>query len=142
MARFRIAPEGDTEGWMPLNQPSRTESGPGQAVPVEIAPVDLFQSAVDASVLPKGTDLRDGTYNGRVFAVRDVPATVDERGYVDIELLGQSYNIFTHDKRLRTEIRNRVSSDGKLSFHGELGTYKEAWQFLLHGPEWLVPPAK
>jgi len=141
-AEFRIAGEGDKAAWMPLSQPSRTESGSGHPVPVETSLVDLFQSAVEASGLPAGTDLRDGACSGRVLCVRDAPAAMNDRGHVDIELLGQSYNVFTHDKRLRSEIRKRVSHGGKLSFYGELGTYKDRWQFLIHGPEWLVPPAK
>jgi len=139
LARFQVA-KGDSPGaWMPLNQPSRTEAGPGQPVPVKTTPVDLFAAAIAPEKLPASTDIRDGSFNGRVMAVREAPATINDQGHVNIQLRGQEYNVFTHDKDLRSEIRQRVHRDGHLSFYGELGTFRGRWQFLLHGPEWLIP---
>ncbi|MEI6070208.1 MAG: endonuclease/exonuclease/phosphatase family protein [Verrucomicrobiae bacterium] len=135
-ARFRTVDDGARDRWMPLNQPSLTGSGPGRPIRVETSLVDLFDCAVWISELPAGTNLRDGSYDGRVFFV-EAPATIDDSGYVRVRVLGEDYDIFTHDKDLRLLIRKQASS-GSLGFFGELGTYRGHWEFLLHGKEWLA----
>jgi hypothetical protein len=137
LARFRTVDDGDRDRWMPLNQPSVTEAGPGTPIRVETSAVDLFDSAVQTAGLPADTNLRDGTFDGRVFFV-DAPATVDARGFVQVRVLGEDYDVFTHDKDLRPLVRERARNDASLRFYGELGTYRGRWQFLLHGKEWLV----
>lgn len=139
MARFRTVEDGKKDRWMPLNQPSLVATGPGTPVPVDTSLVDLFDSAVQADKLPPGTDLRDGSFDGRVFLV-DAPASVDEKGYVHVQLLGKDYDIYTHNQDLRPVIRERAQNDSKLGFYGELCTYRGHWQFIIHGKEWLVPP--
>jgi len=136
-ARFRTVEDGDRSRWMPLNQPSLTDAGPETPVRVETSPVDLFASAIQTDKLPAGTNLRDGTFDGRVFFV-SAPATLDGRGFVHVRVLGGDYDVFTHDKDLRPLVRERAKNDSRLSFYGELGTYRGRWQFLLHGKEWLV----
>jgi len=139
MARFRTVEDGRKDRWMPLNQPSLLATGPGTPVRVDTSLVDLFDSAVQADKLPPGTDLRDGSFDGRVFLV-DAPATVDEKGYVHVQLLGKDYDIYTHNQDLRPVIRERAQKDSKLGFYGELCTYRGRWQFIIHGKEWLMPP--
>ncbi|MEI6035255.1 MAG: endonuclease/exonuclease/phosphatase family protein [Verrucomicrobiae bacterium] len=136
-ARFRTVGDGARDRWMPLNQPSLTESGPGTPVRVQTSAVDLFDCAVKTSELPPGTNLRDGSFDGRVFFV-EAPATVDERGYVHVQVLGGDYDVFSHDKDVRPLVRYQAKSDARLSFFGELGTYRGRWQFLVHGKEWLT----
>lgn len=139
MAGFRTVEEGKKDRWMPLNQPSLVATGPGTPVRVDTSLVDLFDSAVQADKLPPGTDLRDGSFDGRVFLV-EAPASVDAKGYVHVQLLGKDYDIYTHNQDLRPVIRERAQKDSKLGFYGELCTYRGRWQFLIHGKEWLVPP--
>jgi hypothetical protein len=138
MARFRTVEDGDKTRWMPLNQPSLTETGPEAPVPAAASVVDLFASALKTSKLPPDTAMRDGTFDGRVFFV-EAPATVDEHGFVHVSVLGADYDVFTHDQDLRPRIREQAKADGRLSFYGELGTYRGHWQFMLHGKEWLAP---
>jgi len=138
-ANFRTVNDADKSRWMPLNRPSVVDSSPGEPVRVETSTVDLFASATPTAKLTPNTTLRDGTRNGRVFLV-EAPATVDERGFVHVTVLGEEYDVFTHDQNLRPEIRERAKTNGKLSFYGELGTYRDQWQFVIHGKEWLVPP--
>jgi len=139
-ARFRTVSANDREHWMPLNQPSRIETGPGAPVPVETSVVDLFDSALSFEDLPPGTSIRDGTFDGRVFLV-EAPATVNERGFVSITLGGEEYDVFTHNQDLRPLIRAEASEKGKLRFYGELGRYRGRWQFVLHGKEWFLGSA-
>jgi len=137
VARFRTVDDADRGRWMPLNRPGLTETGPEDPVRVETSTVDLFASATPTSKLPPETTLRDGSFDGRVFFV-EAPATVDERGFVHVSLLGEDYDVFTHDQDLRPRIRERAKTDGRLSFYGELGAYRGRWQFVLHGKEWLA----
>jgi hypothetical protein len=116
------------------------ESSPEEPVRVETSTVDLFASATPISKLPAGTALRDGSFNGRVFFV-EAPATVDERDIVRVKVLGEEYEIYTHEQNLRPAIRERAKKDGRLRFYGELGTYRDRWQFLIHGKEWLADGA-
>jgi endonuclease/exonuclease/phosphatase family metal-dependent hydrolase len=140
LARFRTV-DGDKSRWMPLSRPSTAETGSDAPVRVDTSPVDLFASALKTSALAPGTALRDGSFTGRVFFV-EAPATVDPRGFVHVQVLGESYDVFTHDKDLRPKIRDRAKTDGRLVFYGELGTYRGRWQFLVHGKEWLAASSK
>jgi hypothetical protein len=135
-ARFRKLETAETDKWMALSRPSETESGSGTPVTVATSPVDLFANAIRPAALPPGADLRDGTYTGRVFEI-EAPAFVNERGHVKITLGGQDYDVFSHRKELRDALRARARSEGTLRFYGELGQYRGAWQFVLHGEEWL-----
>lgn len=136
-ARFRTVNDGDKSRWMPLNQPSLTENGAGTPIRVENSVVDLFDTALKISDLPSETNLRDGSYDGRIFYV-EAPATVDARGFVRVHVLGEDYDVFTHDRDLRKFIKDLAKTDGYICFYGELGTYKGRWQFLLHGKEWFI----
>ena len=138
LARFRTVEDGDKSRWMPLSKPSTAETGPDAPLRVDTSAVDLFAAAPKTSELAPATALRDGSFDGRVFFV-EAPATVDPRGFVHVNVLGNSYDVFTHDKDLRPKIRDRAKADGKLAFYGELGTYRGRWQFLVHGKEWLAP---
>ena len=140
IAAFRTVDTRDKTRWMSLTQPSVVESSPEEPVRVETSTVDLFASATPISKLPAGTALRDGSFNGRVFFV-EAPATVDERDIVRVKVLGEEYEIYTHDQNLRPAIRERAKKDGRLRFYGELGTYRDRWQFLIHGKEWLADGA-
>lgn len=136
-ARFRTVEDGDKSRWMALNKPSTTEAGSDAPVRVEISTVNLFDTAVRTATLPPETALRDGSYNGRVFFVEG-PASVDDQGIAHVSVLGQDYEIFTHDKDLRPAIREQIKKDSRLGFYGELGTYRGRWQFVLQGKEWLA----
>ncbi|MBE2204141.1 MAG: endonuclease/exonuclease/phosphatase family protein [Chthoniobacterales bacterium] len=135
-ARFRTVDDGDKSRWMALNKPSVSEAESDAPIPVETSPVNLFDTALKTAELPPETALRDGSYNGRVFFVEG-PASIDERGIAHVVVLGQDYEIFTHDKDLRPAIREQIRKDSRVSFYGELGTYRGRWQFVLHGKEWF-----
>ncbi len=139
VARFRTVDNGARDRWMPLSQPSRTATGPGTPLEVETSTVDLFASAPSPETLPEGADLRDGSFTGRVLRV-DAPARIDPRGIVHVTVLGEEYDIFTHKRDLRPEIRDQVRKTGRLVFHGELALYRGRWEFILHGREWLEAP--
>ncbi len=135
-ARFRVVETRDKDKWLPLTRPSETENGPEVAVAVETAPVDLLANALRYDKLPADTNIRDGSYNGRVFLV-EAPGRVNERGHVKVTLGGEEYDVFSHQKEVRDEVRGRARSQPLVRFYGELGTYRGNWQFVIHGREWL-----
>lgn len=135
-ARFRTVETHDKDKWMPLEKPSQVDAGPAAALQVDTSPVDLFANAVKFSALPKGTDIRDGTYNGRIFLIEE-PCYVDDKGHVKVKLADQEYDVFSHQKELRDEMRTKARAQSLVRFYGELGQYKGTWQFVLQGKEWL-----
>jgi Predicted extracellular nuclease len=135
-ARFRTVDTRAKDKWIPLDKPSQTENGPGDVIRVETAPGDLFANAIAYKSLPAGTDIRDGSYTGRIFLV-EAPCYVNERGHVKVKVGGLEYDVFAHQKELRDEMRAKARA-GKLDrFYGALGQYRGDWQFVLHGKEWL-----
>ncbi len=139
LARFRTVATNDRSRWIALNRPGQADTASGDPRPVEISTVDLFAAALSFKDLPPDANLRDGTYDGRVFLV-DAPATVDERGHVHVTVRGEEYDVFAHNPDLRAVIRQEAEKKSQLSFYGELGTYRGNWQFLLHGKEWFPAP--
>lgn len=136
LARFRVAPPDSKEKWMALKNPSTSEQGTARPVRL-ISSTDLFRTAIDPSQEPNDADFRDGTYDGRIFLIQ-APATINDKGWVSINLNGQSYDIFAHDSDLRHRIREHAQSGSPLRFYGALGTYRGRWQFVLYGSEWLA----
>lgn len=135
-AQFQVVGTHDKDKWLPLTRPSETEDGPAAAVAVETAPVDLLAHAVRFDQLPAGANIRDGSYNGRVFLI-EAPGRVNERGHVKVTLGGEEYDVFSQQKEVRDEVRKRARSQPMVCFYGELGTYRGNWQFIIHGKEWL-----
>ncbi len=141
MARFRVAEENDKTRWIGLTKPGVMETGGDKPIPVDYSVVDLFETALTVDKLPPGSNMRDGSFNGRVFFV-DAPATIDEKKVVRVTVGGEEYELFTHNQDLRARIRETVSSNQTIAFYGELGVYRDRWQFVLHGKEWLPEPQK
>lgn len=133
-ARFRTVEDNRPDRWMPLTSPSTGESGAVRKV--DYAPVDLFANAIKVSELPAGADIRDGTYNGKIFYISQ-KGYLNDKGHVKVKIRDLEYDVFSHRKEIRDDLRDRVRDDRNLRFYGELGTYRENWQFLVHGKEWV-----
>ena len=55
-----------------------------------------------------------------------------------VTLNDADYEIFTPKKELRPEIRDQVQKTGRLKAFGEIGTYRDRWQFILHDKNWIL----
>jgi Endonuclease/Exonuclease/phosphatase family len=135
-ARFRTVDTKAKDQWMPLSRPSETETGPETLIPAEISNASLFDTAVKPADLPAGADIRDGTYDGKIFYIEET-AYVDDKGHVKVKVGGLEYDVFSHNKELRATLRDQARPGAKLHFYGELGTFKGAWQFVVQDKEWL-----
>ena len=55
-----------------------------------------------------------------------------------IEVRGGTYDVFGPRKEIRDRLyAQRRENAGRLTFYGELGTYKGNWQFLVKSEEWV-----
>ena len=135
-ARFRHLGPGPRDKWLPLTNPSTTPEGTGDTLTTDISPVDLFKTALKYSELPKDTDIRDGTYTGRIFYI-DAPCHLNDRGHLKVTLDGHEYDVFSHRAEIRDDMRTRVREGKRLRFYGELGQYRGNWQFVIQGKEWV-----
>jgi hypothetical protein len=95
-----------------------------------------FASAVVLAKLPTGTNLRDGTWTGKLFRVE--AKALDDR-LLRIEANGEIYDVYGPRKEIREKLyTQRRENAGTLTFYGELGTYKGSWQFLVKFEEWVA----
>ncbi|CAM3067613.1 endonuclease/exonuclease/phosphatase family protein [Rariglobus hedericola] len=133
-ARFRTVPDNRTDRWMPLTKPSTDEVS--NTVAVDYARVDLFKTALKPAELPKDADMRDGTYTGKIFYI-SAKSYTNDKGHVKVKVNGQEYDVFSHTKEIRDDLREQAREGKTLQFYGELGTFKGAWQFVVQGKEWV-----
>jgi len=134
-ARFRTVTDNRADRWMPLTKPN-TDEHAVTTLKVDYAPVELFKTALKPVELPKGTDLRDGSFKGKIFYIT-APGFLNDKGYVQVTVLGQDYEVYSHKKTIRDDLRARVRAGQELKFYGELGTFKGTWQFVVQGKEWV-----
>jgi hypothetical protein len=133
-ARFRTVEDNRTDRWMPLSQPA-TDDG-GTTLKVDYSRVDLFENALKPAELPATTDIRDGSYNGKIFYITG-KGYVNDKGHVKIKVRDQEYDVFSHKKEIRDDLRDQAREGKTLRFYGELGIYKGNWQFVVQGKEWV-----
>lgn len=134
-ARFRTVEDNRPGRWMPLAAPA-TEDGAGETRKVDYSRVDLFAHAIKPGELPAGANLRDGSYNGKVFYI-EATAAVNDKGHVSVKVRGEDYDVFSHKKEIRDALRAGAREGKELRFYGELGIYKGNWQFVVQGKEWV-----
>jgi hypothetical protein len=133
-ARFRTVEDGRADRWMAINQPA-TDDG-GTTIKVDYARVDLFENAIKTAELPAATDIRDGSYTGKIFYVT-AKGYVNDKGHVKVKVRDQEYDVFSHKKEIRDDLRGQAREGKNLRFYGELGIYKGNWQFVVQGKEWV-----
>jgi len=136
-AQFQMAEAKSPNKWMPLSKPSLGDSA--QVAPVrEVSALGRFLTAIDPEKEPPDKDFRSSEFVGKIFLI-DAPAKIGERGYLSVVVNGETYNVFSPDKKTRDLLRDMARTKSRLNFHGQLGIYKEQWQFFLPGPDWVIP---
>lgn len=133
-ARFTTVADNDTGRWLALRNPSVEETTGANVQRLNYAAMDLTRLAVKSSDIPEGADLRDGTWNRKIFRVEG--RVVGERPFT-IEFRGQKWEVFSHDKELRTEFYKSHKPGDRVRFYGELGTYQGRWQFVIPDKSWI-----
>lgn len=131
-AHFRTVDADRSDLGMPLENPS-DEEPTAEVWKVNYAGIDLSQ-AIDLDSLPQDADLRDGSWNGKLFQVEG--ASMAGRS-VRVRVRGQVYDIYAPDRAVITELRGQHQQSRKVKFVGQLGTYKGDWQFVVQDISWV-----
>lgn len=131
-AHFRTVDANAADKFMPLDKPSDETAGP-ETWRVNYAAIDL-KTAVDLASLPKATDLRDGSWNGKLFKV--VGAAIVGRN-LRVRCAGQVYDIYAPNRAVREKLEQQAGEGREFRFYGELGTYKGNWQFVIEDLSWV-----
>jgi hypothetical protein len=45
--------------------------------------------------------------------------------------------VFSHDAHFRKKLRAEFQAGQTVRFYGELGQYRERWQFVIQDPSWV-----
>ena len=131
-AHFRTVDTGRPDLGMPLDKPANEELS-NEVRKVDYASVDLnLATAVDA--LPTTTDLRDGSWNRKIFLVEG-PSTSGKS--MSVQVRGQVYDIYAPQREALDRLRAQHVSHRRVKFYGELSTYKGNWQFVVQDVSWV-----
>ena len=132
-AHFETVNSPVADAWIPLQNPS-VGITPVEAVRVDYAGVDLRTTAVDGLSLPVGTDLRDGTWNGRLLKVKG--QSLPGRN-LQVQFAGEVYDIYAPGRDTRDALEAQRVRGRTFEFYGELGTFRGNWQFVVRDVSWV-----
>jgi hypothetical protein len=51
--------------------------------------------------------------------------------------MGETYDVYSHDPALLAKLREDHQAGDTLRFYGELGIFRERWQFVVQDPSWV-----
>jgi hypothetical protein len=137
IAQFRTVEDNAPERWLELKNPSDgTTPSENPRVGADLA--GISSRALRPDALPKGTNLRDGSFNGKMILVEG-RATVDAKLGVDFR--DENWDIYCPDSKLRDRLRSVWRTGDAMRFYGELGQYRGRWQFVIKDPSWILLPS-
>ncbi|MEJ6603880.1 MAG: hypothetical protein QNL51_15060 [Opitutaceae bacterium] len=131
-AHFRSVDQGLADKWMPVENPADTPAST-EVWRVDYAAADL-NGALRLDALPKGTDLRDGSWTGKLFRVNG--AAIGARN-PKVRFGGAVYGVYASPPAAKDLLEAQAVRSRALSFYGELGTYKGDWQFVVRDVSWV-----
>ncbi len=131
-AHFRTVDADRSDLAMPLESPSE-ETAPAEVWKVNYAGVDLKQ-ATDLDALPPETDLRDGTWSGKLFLVEGASLVGRD---VQVRVRGQVYDIYAPQREVIERLKAQHTRNRRIKFYSQLGTYKGNWQFVVQDVSWV-----
>jgi len=134
IAKFRLAEsnEGGSVGFDSGTESSISRKGRSAKPSIE---------EVRASGPPVAAEIPNLIENGRFGSVYLVegPAWIDKGGNIMVEVSGQDFQIYAHQKSLRRKLRDLVKKDGRLRVFGEFGNFRGRWQFVIQDASWINP---
>jgi len=131
-AHFQVLQSDDTSSWMPLDQPADRPPS-GDVFAVDYSAVDLNQ-AIRMDAIPPQTDLRDGSWSGKLFRVSG-PSVGTDRPKVRFN--DEVYEIYSPQVETRDRLAAQVVKHRALEFYGVLGTFRGNWQFVVQDINWV-----
>lgn len=145
-AHFRTVDDNKPGQYLPFTQ-NFGDKGDGQGEEDQArayAAKDVRSIAITSDKIPADANLRDGTWNGKIFLVEG-PITVYGSSPIRITFRNESYEVFIYDEKLRRKIRETSRNAAKagrpkvqLKFYGELTLNRGKWRFTAKSAEWVV----
>lgn len=134
-ARFVTVDTAQPGKFMPLSRPSdKEDDSTGEGVKIDLGGAEILKAALAPDQIPADANLRDGTFNGKLFRVAG-PAP--EGKTLKVEYRGELYEIYAPEKAVYDLLVAQRQTGQRLTFIGELGTYKGRWQFVVKAAEWV-----
>jgi len=133
-ARFVTVRDGQADRYVTLQNPSVERGGPLPEVKIGYAQIDLGKIAVKAREVAPGQSIRTDAYRGKIFRVEGPVVSGTRLGVV---FLGETYDVWSHDEALRNQLRAAHAAGSTLRFYGELGRFRDRWQFVIQDPSWV-----
>ena len=133
-AKFITVSAGRADRWLELSRASVESGDTGEPVKIGYAGMDLVKSAVTAESLAAGTVLRSPLFLGKIVRVEGVVAA---GARLAVEFMGETYDIYSHDEHLRKKLREDFKPGDRVRFYGELGLYRDRWQWVIQDATWI-----
>jgi endonuclease/exonuclease/phosphatase family metal-dependent hydrolase len=133
-AKFVTVPDNRTDRYLPLRNASVEPTAAAPSSRIDFSKVDVEKVALQADRLPPGANIRSADYKGKIFRV---DGRVGRGKRLSVEFLGDTYDVWSFDAKLRDRLRAAHKAGVPFRFYGELGQYKERWQFLIHDESWV-----
>ena len=136
-AKFTTVRDNRPSDYIPLRNASdeSSETVSADAPPkIDYAAVDLVKAAALTDNLPEDVSIRTPDYLGKVFRVEGV---VGKAKRLTVRFRGEIYDVWTYDAALREKLREQHKAGEPIRFYGELGQFKQRWQFVIRDPSWV-----
>jgi hypothetical protein len=132
-AMFRTVEDGRRDEWLVPANPSRTATGPAEAV---LAPLPLELAVVVASIPPE-VEFRAAGNVGKLFRVAGTVSSVKPFRLAVQGSTGGEIMLWVRDPGVRNPFFARHKVGDRLEVAGELGQYRGEWQIVI--PDAAVP---
>lgn len=132
-AKFITVTENQPEKWVALRNPGTEGATAPPIVRTNVTKVDFEKVAI----LPEkvsGAAIRTDAYKGKIFRV---VGRVAPGARLAVEFMGETYDIHSFDAALRAKLRSDFKEGETVRFYGELGIYRERWQFVIQDESWV-----
>ena len=133
VARFTTVADGTANRYLPVKAKTPEASEP-VGVPVDKSRIDVEKLAVAIDQLPAGAVLRSPEFQGKIIHVE---GRVGHGTRLTVEFRGEVYDLWSFDAQLRKKLRDAYHTGDAIRFYGELGVYKEHWQFVIRDESWV-----
>lgn len=133
-AKFVTVMDGKADRYLALKNPGVEDAGPPPDTKIAFAKVDLAAAAVSPGSIPAGTSIRSEPFKGKIFRVE---GRVAKGARLAVEFRGETYDVWSFDETLRNKLRADYPEGSTIRFFGELGQYRDRWQFVIQDPSWV-----
>lgn len=133
-AKFVTVPDNRTDRWVALRNASVERTEEMAVARIDYGKMDVEKMAVRADRLPPGANLRSADYRGKIVRVEGIVAAGKR---LSVRFAGETYDVWSYDAALRDKLRAAYQEGQSLRFYGELGQYRDRWQFVIHDESWV-----